>query len=51
MRLFVVYCPGLYELRNDTGKRFRLETDARNFVRTQRAAGRLAWLEEEEIEE
>jgi hypothetical protein len=44
---FVVYCPDLYELRNDTGKRFALESDAARFVQEQRKAGRMAWLETE----
>jgi hypothetical protein len=44
---FVVYCPGLYDVRNDTGKRFALESDAARFVQEQRKAGRMAWLETE----
>lgn len=43
--MFIVYCPGLYEVRSDTGKRFRYEFEAVQFVRDCRKAGHMAWLE------
>lgn len=48
--IFIVYCPGLYEVRNDTGKRFQLEADAVAFVVEKRRRGRMAWLETEHRE-
>jgi len=48
MQQFIVYCPDLfYEIRSDTGKRFRQEYEAIAFVRELRKYGHCAWMETE----
>ncbi len=42
--MFVVYSP-IYLLRNDTGRRFRLESEAIHYVLRLRRAGHHAWYE------
>jgi len=46
MRIHIVYCPRVgYCPGNDTGKRFRLESEAEHFAMRLRKAGHLAWTE------
>jgi hypothetical protein len=44
--MYIVYCPAAgYSLTNDTGKRFRLASEAEHFVLALRRSGLYAWTE------
>jgi hypothetical protein len=51
-KLHIVYAPSCgYSIQNDTGKRFRLESEAEQFVTRLRRSGHCAWAETEDARE